>query len=316
MSRMRIVFCGTPQFAVPSLKHLIAQPDAEIVGVFTQPDRPKGRGHEVAVSAVKETAISSGLPIHQPEKIKSAEAESILRAANADVVVIIAYGQIIPARLLDIPKLGWINLHASLLPKYRGAAPINWAIANGETRTGVTTMKIDAGMDTGDILLQHELPIAPNESSPELAARLAGTGGPLMIRTLRGLADGSLTPQPQDATDVSYAPLLKREDGRIAWNRSAVEIYNRMRAFTPWPGSYSTFRGKVCHLYGEPAESGGSDGLPGTIITAPNNEVFIHCGPGSLLRLERVKLEGRNEVSAAEFARGAHLASGERFGQP
>jgi methionyl-tRNA formyltransferase len=316
VSRIRIVFCGTPQFAVPSLKHLIEQSDFEIIGVFTQPDRPKGRGNELAVSAVKETAISSGLPIHQPEKIKSAEAESILRNGRADVVVIIAYGQIIPARLLDIPKLGWINLHASLLPKYRGAAPINWAIANSETRTGVTTMKIDAGMDTGGTLLQQELPISPRETAPELAARLADAGGPLMIRTLRGLADGSLAPQPQDAINVSYAPLLKREDGRIAWARSATEIYNRMRAFTPWPGSYTTFRGKVCHLWCEPAESAGSGGLPGTIVATPNNDVLIHCGSGSLLRLERVKLEGRNEVSAAEFARGAHLAGEERFGQP
>jgi methionyl-tRNA formyltransferase len=316
VSRIRIVFCGTPQFAVPSLKHLIEQSDFEIIGVFTQPDRPKGRGNELAVSAVKETAISSGLPIHQPEKIKSAEAESILRNGRADVVVIIAYGQIIPARLLDIPRLGWINLHASLLPKYRGAAPINWAIANGETRTGVTTMKIDAGMDTGGTLLQHELAIAPKETAPELAARLADAGGPLMIKTLRGLADGSLAPKPQDPTHVSYAPLLKREDGRIAWTRPATEIYNRMRAFTPWPGSYTRFRGKLCHLSGEPAQSSGFSGLPGTIAATPNNGILIECGSGSLLRLERVKLEGRNEVSAAEFARGAHLASEERFGQP
>lgn len=312
---MRIVFCGTPQFAVPSLEHLIAQPDFEVVAVFTQPDRPKGRGHELAASPVKQIAASSGLPVHQPEKIKSPEAESILRNANADFVVIIAYGQIISARLLDIPRFGWINLHASLLPKYRGAAPINWAIANGEARTGLTTMKIDAGMDTGDTVLQLELPIAPQEKAPELATRLAESGGPLMAKTLRGLADGSLSPRAQDHAHATYAPLLKREDGRIAWNRPATEIYNRMRAFTPWPGSYTTFRGKLCHLASEPAETPAANPPPGTIL-AKGAEVFVHCGSGSLLRLDRVKLEGRTEVSAAEFAHGAHLARGERFGQP
>src|SRR6267378_3432120 len=198
MSRLRLVFCGTPSFAVPTLKHLLAQKHFEIVGVITQPDRPHGRGLRVTASPVKETALAARVPVHQPEKIRSPESEELLRRHSPDCIVIIAYGQIIPARLLTIPKFGWINLHASLLPKYRGAAPIQWAIANGETQTGVTTMRIDPGMDTGEIVLQEDLEIGARETTPELAARLAAAGAPLMEKTLRGLADGSLRTRVQD----------------------------------------------------------------------------------------------------------------------
>src|SRR3989449_3403597 len=187
---MRIVFCGTPSFAVLTLKHLLAQTDFEIVGVITQPDRPRGRGQEVSFSPMKEAALAANLPVHQPEKIRAPENETVLQKLAPDCAVIIAYGQIIPARLLPIPKLGWINLHASLLPKYRGAAPINWAIVNGETRTGVTTMRVDAGMETGEMLLRREVEIGPNETAPELTVRMAGLGAPLMVETLRGLAAG------------------------------------------------------------------------------------------------------------------------------
>src|SRR5580692_11844443 len=192
---MRIVFCGTPQFAVPTLKHLLGQPEFEIAAVITQPDRPRGRGQEVSFSPVKETALAAGIPVHQPEKIRAPEAQELLQKLASDVIVIIAYGQIIPARLLPIPKLGWINLHASLLPKYRGAAPINWAIVNGEGSTGLTTMRIDAGMDTGEMLLQTEMAIAPRETTPELAARMAEAGAPLMVETLRSTAAGTLAPR-------------------------------------------------------------------------------------------------------------------------
>src|SRR5229473_3134480 len=184
MNRLRLVFCGTPQFAVPTLKHLLAQSDFEIVGVITQPDRPRGRGQEISFSAVKEAALAAKLPVHQLEKIRAAESEALLRKLAPDCVVIIAYGQIIPARLLPVPKLGWINLHASLLPKYRGAAPINWAIASGETRTGITTMLMDPGMDTGPVLLQETVPILPMETGGELAARLAPIGGRLLVKTI------------------------------------------------------------------------------------------------------------------------------------
>src|SRR5580765_4562392 len=211
---MRVIFCGTPLFAVPTLKHLLAQTDFQVIGAITQPDRPRGRGQEVSFSPVKETAIGGGIPVHQPEKIRAPEVHELLQKLVPVVIVIIAYGQIIPAALLTIPKFGWINLHASLLPKYRGAAPINWAIANGETQTGLTTMRIDAGMDTGDMLLQQEIDIAPEETAPELSASMAEAGAPLMLATLRGLLAENLAPRPQDNDQATYAPLLKKEDGR------------------------------------------------------------------------------------------------------
>jgi methionyl-tRNA formyltransferase len=318
---MRIVFCGTPSFAVPTLKHLLAQPDFEIAGVITQPDRPRGRGQEVSFSPVKETALATNVAVHQPEKIRALEAEALLRRLAPDCIVIIAYGQIIPARLLPIPKLGWINLHASLLPKYRGAAPINWAIVNGETRTGLTTMRIDAGMDTGEMLLQTEIDIRAKETAPELAARMAEIGAPLMAKTMRGLAGGTLTPKPQNHAEASYAPMLKKEDGRIDWKKPATEIYNRMRGFAPWPGAYTTFRGQSCHVWAEPVSKEGSAGLasgasgaaPGTLF-GEKEELFLLCGDATVLRVLVVQVEGRKAVNAADFANGARLKSGERFG--
>jgi len=310
---MRIVFCGTPSFAVPTLKHLLAQKDFEIVGVITQPDRPRGRGGEVSFSPVKEAALAANVAVHQPEKIRAPQVQELLQRLAPDCIVIIAYGQIIPARLLPIPKLGWINLHASLLPKYRGAAPINWAIVNGETRTGLTTMRIDAGMDTGDMLLQREIAIGPKETAPELAAGMAEAGAPLMSETLRGLAAGTIAPKTQNHEQASYAPILKKEDGCIEWKRPAPEIYNRMRGFQPWPGTYSSFRRQSCSLWGELAPEEASHAAPGTILLK-KNELLVACGNATVLRLLAVKLEGRKQVSAAEFANGARLKSGERFG--
>src|SRR5262245_1649461 len=229
--RVRLIFCGTPTFAVPSLKHLLAQPDFEISSVITQPDRRRGRGHEVSFSPVKQAAVADKIPVFQPEKIRAPESEQFLREAKPDAIVIIAYGQIIPARLLDIPRFGWINLHASILPKYRGAAPIQWAIANGETATGVTSMRIDAGIDTGDIVIRRETALVSGEITPHRVDRLSELGAPLIPATLRGLADGTLTPKPQDHSAATHAPLLKKEDGLIRWNQRAPIIYNRMRGF-------------------------------------------------------------------------------------
>ena len=309
---MRLVFCGTPQFAVPTLTHLLAQPDFEIAAVITQPDRPRGRGNELSFSPVKETALGADIPVHQPEKIRTPEAQQLLEALAPEAIVIIAYGQIIPARLLPIPKLGWINLHASLLPRYRGAAPINWAIVNGETRTGVTTMRIDAGMDTGDMLLQSETPIGPSETTPDVAQRMSLMGGELMGETLRGLAAGSITPKPQDHSAATLAPLLKKELGRIQWSLSAEQIYNRMRGFAPWPGAYTAFRGQTCHLWGQPVSNRIADALPETLLHE-NGEWQIACGDATVLRLEHVQLEGRRRISAAEFANGARLTPGNPF---
>ena len=324
---MRLLFCGTPHFAVPTLKHLLAQPDFQILAVITQPDRPRGRGHDVSFSPVKETALAANLMVFQPEKIRTPESEQFLRNANPDAIVIIAYGQIIPARLLTIPTLGWINSHASLLPKYRGAAPIQWAIANGENTTGITTMRIDAGMDTGEILLQQQTPIGSNETTPQLAARLAEISAPLMADTLRALRDATVHPIPQIHENATFAPLLKKEDGRIDWSLPAQAIYNRMRAFSPWPGSYSTFRNSPCQLsstdnpvYPGPlgvsspnefAESQPTP-LPGT-ISLENSKLLIFCGQKTLLQVSRVKLEGRKQISAQEFVNGNHVQNRERF---
>ena len=323
---MRLVFCGTPQFAVPTLKCLLAKPDFRVLAVITQPDRPRGRGQQVFFSPVKEVALAAKIPLHQPDKIRAPEVQQLLEKLAPDLIVIIAYGQIIPARLLSIPKHGWINLHASLLPKYRGAAPINWAIANGETRTGFTTMRIDAGMDTGDILLQREMEIGPAETAPELAARMSEAGPPLMEETLRGLAGGTIVPRRQNHGEATVAPILKKEDGCIDWNRFAQEIYNRMRGFAPWPGAYTTFRGQTCHLWGQPVAEASSlpavranpslpaaRSVPGTLFGA-KNDWFVSCGNATLLRLQAVKLEGRKQVTASEFANGARLKPGERFG--
>jgi methionyl-tRNA formyltransferase len=326
MSSLRIVFCGTPQFAVPTLKRLLAIPAFQLLAVITQPDRPRGRGQQVSISPVKEVALAAHLPVHQPEKIRAPEVQQILEEFAPDVIVIIAYGQIIPGRLLAVPKHGWINLHASLLPKYRGAAPINWAIANGETRTGLTTMRINVGMDSGDILLQHQMEIGPAETASELTARMSEAGAPLVEETLRGLAAGKIIARPQDHTQATLAPMLKKEDGRIDWTRAAQEIYNRMRAFAPWPGAYTTFRSQACHLWGEPlaqpaslpAEVQGNpsftDALaaPGSLVGA-KSQWFVSCGRATFLRLHSVKLGGRKQVSIAEFINGARLQSGERF---
>jgi methionyl-tRNA formyltransferase len=318
---MRLVFCGTPQFAVPTFNHLLAQKDFDIAAVITQPDRPRGRGQDVSFAPVKEAALAAGVPVHQPEKIRQPEAQDLLQKLAPDAIVIIAYGQIIPARLLPIPRLGWINLHASLLPNYRGAAPINWAIVNGETKTGVTTMRIDAGMDTGDMLLQREIEIGPTETAPQLALRMSELGAPLMAETLRGLVAGTMTPRTQNAAEATLAPMLKKEFGLIDWSLTAAAIFHRIRGFAPWPGAYTLFRGQVCHLWGEPASNGQnaqvltSEGSsPGTLL-AERGAAFVVCGGATLLHLSAVKLEGRKQVSAAEFLNGARLLPGERFGQ-
>jgi methionyl-tRNA formyltransferase len=309
---LRIVFCGTPAFAVPALRELIARPEFKIEGVITQPDRPRGRGGEISAGPVKAEALAAAIPVYQPQKIRSEEAFDHFTRVAPDVVVIIAYGQIIPARLIAMPRLGWVNLHGSLLPKYRGAAPIHWAIANGETRTGLTTMSIDAGLDTGPTLLRWDTTIGADETAPELYARMAEAGGPLMVSTLRGLADGTLTPMAQDSAQATIAPPLKKEDGRIDWSLPAGAIYNRMRGFQPWPGAFTLFRGKLCAIGGRPAASGFT-AEPGA-IRASGGGVIVACGGGSALWVEFVQMEGRRRVAASEFVNGARIVDGERFG--
>jgi len=291
---LRIVFCGTPAFAVPSLQRLFAERDFEVLGAVTQPDRPRGRGREIQSPAVKDAALAAGIPVYQPEKIKSAYAEEYFRRLAPDAVVIIAYGQIISQRLIDMPRLGWINLHASLLPKYRGAAPINWAIV------------------TGPVLLKYETEIGADETAPELTARLAEAGAPLVVETLRNLDRGEITPTPQDHAAASPAPPLKKEDGRIDWSQAAPQIYARIRGLQPWPGAFTTFRGKNAHIWGKPAPPDETP-KPGTIVVRASG-VFVVCGGDSAIELESVQIEGRKRVSAREFANGARLTPGERFG--
>ena len=321
---MRIVFCGTPAIAVPTLRRLLDTPEYQVAGVISQPDRPRGRNQENAESAVKAAARAAGLEVFQPEKIRSPEAQAWLEAKAPEAAVLIAYGQILPARLLTIPRLGWINLHASLLPCYRGAAPIAWAIARGETHTGITTMQIDVGMDTGPILLQREMDIGGDETAPELAARMGEAGAPLILETLEGLQRGTLHPRAQPNSGASYAPILKREDGRIRWDMTAAEIYNHIRGFTPWPGKFAEFRGKRVHLWGRPAERPGVTAVgdtaacadPGAIpgsVFAGNNRCCVACGAETWLEVLEAQPEGRRRMTAREFLIGARIAAGERF---
>jgi methionyl-tRNA formyltransferase len=314
MAALRIVFCGTPEFAVPSLRRLAERPEFSIEAVITQPDRPRGRGQHLSNSPVKEAALEIGLHVFQPETIKSESSQEFLKRVAPDAVVIIAYGQIIPARLLTIPRLGWLNLHASLLPRYRGAAPIHWAIANGETITGLTTMQIDAGMDTGPTLLRHEVEIEPDETAPELAERMSAIGAVLIAESLLQFDHGEISPAPQEEKNVSYAPILKKEDGRIDWGRPAQQIYNRMRGFTPWPGSFGTFRGQTCHLWGRPESRSAAEAhaTPGEIITSAK-EIYVACGEETCLRLESIQVEDRKKISAPEFTNGARIVPNDRF---
>jgi methionyl-tRNA formyltransferase len=308
---MRLVFCGTPDFAVPALKHLLALPEFEVAAAISQPDRPRGRGHQISASPVKQTALAAGIPVHQPPSICSDDSFEFLVRLAPDAVVIIAYGQIIPQRLLAIAKYGWINLHASMLPKYRGAAPIHWAIVNGETTTGLTTMRIDAGLDTGGILLQQQITIGRSETAPELAVRMAEAGEPLMVETLRGLRAGTLAPRPQNHSAATYAPLLKKADGRIDWTRTADQIFNRMRGFAPWPGAYALFHGRLCRVWGEPLHETTSS-PPGRILRS-GSMLRVACGGGTLLRLDGVKLPGGQRISAEEFAHGIRMGAEDSF---
>jgi len=310
---VRIAFLGTPEFAVPSLERLI-ESGFDIAAVVTQPDKPKGRGRKLAAPPVKEAALKAGLPVHQPTRLKTPEAVELFRSFNAEAMAVVAYGKIIPQAIIDIPPLGLVNVHASLLPKYRGAAPVQWAVAEGETRTGVTTMLIDAGLDSGDILLAAETEIGPEETAVELSERLAQMGADLLVRTLRGLKEGVIRPTPQDHEKATFAPMLTREAGRIDWRWPAQKIHNRVRGFQPWPGSWTTFRSKLLHIWkSRPAEVPAS-GEPGTF--QPGHErVVVNCGEGTALELVEVQPEARKRMPASAFARGQHIEGGERLGE-
>src|ERR1700730_17108429 len=285
-----LVFCGTPQFAVPTLEKLV-EAGFNVPLILTQPDRPKGRGLGLVASPVKQTALRLGLPVYQPQKIKeNAKLRVRLEEIVPAAIIVVGYGRIIPGWMLQLPKHGNINLHASLLPKYRGAAPIQWAIAHGESVTGVTTMRIDTGLDTGDILLQRERPITGDDTAETLAPRLAQIGADLMVETLHGLQSGSIQPRSQDNSEATLAPILKREDGLLDFSRDASELLNRIRGFKPWPGAYTKFRGKNLHIW-KAAQA--SETLAVAALHLNGDRLLIGCGHNTSLELLEIQLEGK-----------------------
>jgi methionyl-tRNA formyltransferase len=303
-----LVFCGTPRFAVPTLEELAAA-GHRIHLVVTQPDRPKGRGLELIASLVKQSAQKLNLAITQPERIKNNdEFQAQLASIKPDAIIVVGYGRIIPQWMLNLAPLGNINLHASLLPKYRGAAPIQWAIANGETVTGNTTMRLDAGLDTGDILLQREMLIAPEDTSETLAPRLAEMGANLLVETLAGLQGGTIHPRQQDDSQASLAPILKKEDGQIEFSRAAPEILNRLRGFQPWPGAYTKFRGKNLQVV---AARVASESTPPAELKVIGDRLLVGCARDTSLELQELQLEGKKRTTGEAFINGYHPQPGE-----
>lgn len=319
---MRLVFMGTPDFAVPTLQALV-RGGHEVVGIFTQPDRPAGRGKNLKPSPVKVAAEELGLPVFQPEKIKTPEAIQQLRELTPEGIIVVAYGQILSKEILKLPPRGCINVHASLLPAYRGAAPIHWAVIQGETRTGVTTMLMDEGLDTGDMLLKREVTIAPNATTGEVHDALAHLGGEIILDTLAALDQGSLNPTPQTG-ESNYAPLLKREHEQLDWSRRATDLHNQIRGLNPWPGAFTIFRGEPLKVWKSkpylPSEAvltdisgeGHPKGVPGQILQVVAEGIVVQTGEGSLLLLE-VQPAGKRSMMAKDFFNGRHGTIGEAF---
>ncbi|MEO6390370.1 MAG: methionyl-tRNA formyltransferase [Pyrinomonadaceae bacterium] len=309
---MRLIFLGTPAAAVPTLSRLLAD-GHEVVDVWTQPDRPAGRGGKLKVSAVKELALAHDLPVFQPFKLKIPESLDRFRSHQADAAIVVAYGRILSVDYLNAPKRGCINVHFSLLPKYRGAAPVNWAMVNGESETGVTTMCMDAGLDTGAILLQSATKIRPEETAPELMARLSETGAELLSDTLSQL--DQIIPRPQDNDVATFAPILKREDGLIDWSMPAAAIEWRVRGWQPWPGAFTTLNGQRLVVWRAAiAETAGGTAQPGEILSAQGDELIVAGGDDTALRLLEVQPEGKRRLPVRDFLNGARMAVGTRLG--
>jgi len=311
MTGMRIIFMGTPDFACPTLATLIERGE-QVVAVVTQPDRPKGRGQQTLPPPVKVLAQEHGIPVFQPVKVRHPEAIDEIRSLNPDLIVVVAFGQILPKALLDIPKHGCINVHASLLPYYRGAAPLNWCIINGETETGVTTMMMDVGLDTGDMLLKRSTPIDPDEDTRSLHDRLCQIGAELLGETLDELAAGRLVPEKQDDALTCYAPMLKKEDGLIDWSKDAATVKNLVRGMTPWPGAYSYLDDKLLKVYRVQTATG--TGTPGSVLSAGRDGIEVACGEGSII-IHELQLEGKKRLNAVEFVAGCKLEPGMALGK-
>jgi methionyl-tRNA formyltransferase len=309
----RIVFMGTPHAAVPTLRQCLAD-GHEVVAVWTQPDKPAGRGNKIAFTPVKELALSHGLPVYQPARIKNDETKKLFASHDADVAVVVAYGRILPDEFLHAPRRGCINVHFSLLPSYRGAAPANWAIINGEKETGVTTIFIEPTLDTGPILLQQKTEIGATETTPELMERLAELGAVVLSETLARLDE--LTPRPQNDADASFAPILKKEDGLIDWSQSATVIERRIRGLQPWPTAYTSFNSKGLIIWdAQPTITLTSDIANGEVILAHGDELVVKCGEQTALRVLEVQPEARKRLAARDFINGLHLKVGDRFGK-
>jgi len=306
MAQSRLVFMGTPEFACPSLQKLIDRGE-EILAAVTQPDRPKGRGQQLAPPPVKSLAEAHGISVMQPAKVRSPEFIELMQGLKPDLIIVVAFGQILPKALLDIPNHGCINVHASLLPRYRGAAPINWCIINGETETGVTTMQMDAGLDTGDMLVKKATPIDPDEDASSLHDRLSIIGADALAETLDLLNAGKLVPEKQADSLTCYAPMLKKNDGLIAWDTSPHAIRNLIRGLTPWPGAFTYLDGstlKICR-----ATTADGTGSPGIVLSAGKNGIEVACSGGSII-IQELQLEGRKRLTAPEFLAGCKIAPG------
>ncbi|MBI3882297.1 MAG: methionyl-tRNA formyltransferase [Verrucomicrobia bacterium] len=315
-SPLRVIFMGTAPLACASLRALAESPAFEVAAVVTQPDRPKGRDLKLQPSAVKELALALNRPVLQPERARQPEFIEQLRALRPDLIVVAAYGQILPQSLLDVPRLGCLNVHTSLLPKYRGAAPIQWAIANGDAETGVTIMKMDAGLDTGAIVATERTPIADADDAPTLHDRLAQLGAALLVKTVPDFAAGKITPQPQPAEGSSYARKIEKEDGRLDWSQPARVLWQRLRAFTPWPGAFTFLPAQPKPVLlkirrAEPVQRDG--GNPGEVLEAGADGIVVACGEGAL-RLLEVQREGGKRLAAREFLAGCPLAKSQRLG--
>ncbi|WP_224984718.1 methionyl-tRNA formyltransferase [Geomonas agri] len=311
MTGLRIIFMGTPEFACPTLRTLIERGE-NVVAVVTQPDRPKGRGQQTLPPPVKVVAEQHGIPVLQPVKVRLPESIEQIRALEPDLIVVIAFGQILPKALLDIPKHGCINVHASLLPRYRGAAPLNWCIINGEDETGVTTMMMDVGLDTGDMLLKSATPIDPDEDTQSLHDRMSLLGAELLAQTLDRLVAGELTPEKQDDSLTCYAPMMKKEDGLIDWTRSARDIKNQVRGMTPWPGAFSYLDDKLLKVY--KVQTAAGTGTPGEVVSAGRDGIEVACGEGSLL-IRELQLEGKKRMAAGDFLAGYKVPAGSLLGR-
>ncbi|MGN0550182.1 MAG: methionyl-tRNA formyltransferase [Acutalibacteraceae bacterium] len=307
---MRIVFMGTPEFAVPCLERLVAD-GHEVVGVFTQPDKPKGRGHKMQFPPVKEKAVEYNIPVFQPQKMRDGTAYSILKELDPELIIVVAYGKIIPQDILDLPKYGCVNIHASLLPRYRGAAPIQWCVLNGEKKSGVTSMQMDAGLDTGDMLIKAETDIGENMTAGELHDALSVLGAEVMSQTIKKIVDGTLERTKQDDSLSNYAPMLSKELCPIYWTKPAEKIHNQIRGLSPWSVATASLNGEIYKLH-KSEKVGKTNGVPGEIVSVDGG-LTVSCGDGNSIRILSIQAPGKKAMSCEDFLRGHKIEVGEKF---